>query len=752
MKQYYYFVFVNLTLLFFFQKEVIAQDEEISVFTECPNSCLGRGRCDATGSCHCWKPYTGSDCSLRTCPTGRAWVDFATANNVAHGTFVCSNMGMCNPENGRCVCREGFEGHNCARLKCPVNADTSIECSGNGHCMSMRMAAKTQNDVTLFRSIEYTNWEADMLWGCVCNYGWTGHDCSLKTCATGDDPVTNTNTADEIQLIDCAANGGTFKIKYRDQITAALAWDATAATVKAELEKISWLSEGVTVAHVAGTTACAASGAALSITFTHQPGDLPALVLIKTGLTKSTSGSVVLNTISSGAQNTYGTGTATITSVDGNRENVECSNQGTCNELTGSCTCRTGFESSNGKSNGQLGEAGKRGDCGYRSTVTTTCDTDDETLTKCYNVGGQCINDDNLAARCDCILPTTTQAGYGGHMCRTIKCPIGKVWFAEPITGTRRDNSYAECSGAGVCDRLSGVCTCEIWAAGRACDKMACTVTGATQCSGQGQCLSISEWAPHSRDEAGDLRGVTYTETDTTWDANRIYACMCNRKIYKGPKTGNVVDVFGYACSRHICPHGDIPDTIRQYNEIQNLYCKADGGTLKLTFRGETTRPIAYNAVALESGEDTSSASGTGYRESVQKKLHELVEITEVCHNDVCSGVTVSYDTGSAICSSSGVTTSFTFTSEFGDLPPLVIDASSLTISSGSVETKIYEYVKGTKEMLECSGRGLCDTMKGSCKCHTGYISSDGEGNIGQRGDCGAYTAFQTTEGFSVRI
>ena len=98
------------------------------------------------------------------------------------------------------------------------------------------------------------------------------------------------------------------------------------------------------------------------------------------------------------------------------------------------------------------------------------------------------------------------------------------------------------------------------------------------------------------------------------------------------------------------------------------------------------------------------------------------------------------------------MTTSFTFTSEFGDLPPLVIDASSLTIASGRVETKIYEYVKGTKEMVECSGRGLCDIMKGNCQCHTGYISSDGEGNIGQRGDCGAYTAFQTTEGFSVRI
>ena len=207
--------------------------------------------------------------------------------------------------------------------------------------------------------------------------------------------------------------------------------------------------------------------------------------------------------------------------------------QGTCDEATG--TCRIGFGSSNGKLNLQVGEAGYRGDCGYRSIITTTCDTDDETSTKCYSLGGACLNDDTYEARCSCISPTTTQPGFGGHMCKQVLCPVGKVWFAEALSSTERDTSYAECSGAGVCDRLSGDCTCEKWAAGRACEKMACVETGKTICSGQGQCLSISQWAPHSRDENGILRGVTYTETDTTWDANRIYGCMCDRKIYKGP-------------------------------------------------------------------------------------------------------------------------------------------------------------------------------------------------------------------------
>ena len=112
----------------------------------------------------------------------------------------------------------------------------------------------------------------------------------------------------------------------------------------------------------------------------------------------------------------------------------------------------------------------------------------------------------------------------------------------------------------------------------------------------------------------------------------------------------------------------------------------------------------------------------------------------------------ISYNTGSALCSATGVTTSITFLAEFGDPPLLEFDASGLTLSGGSVEAKIYEYVKGTKEFVECSNRGLCNTQSGQCECHMGYISSDGFGNIGQRADCGAYSPYQTTEGYSVRI
>merc|ERR1719163_1901972 len=45
--------------------------------------------------------------------------------------------------------------------------------------------------------------------------------------------------------------------------------------------------------------------------------------------------------------------------------------------------------------------------------------------------------------------------------------------------------------------------------------------------------------------------------------------------------------------------------------------------------------------------------------------------------------------------------------------------------------------VRGTKENVECSDRGLCDRAEGICTCFTGFASSDGDGNSGSRGDCG---------------
>ena len=43
---------------------------------------------------------------------------------------------------------------------------------------------------------------------------------------------------------------------------------------------------------------------------------------------------------------------------------------------------------------------------------------------------------------------------------------------------------------------------------------------------------------------------------------------------------------------------GDDPNTTGQSDETQTIFCSAEGGTFKLSFRGETTISIAYNAAA----------------------------------------------------------------------------------------------------------------------------------------------------------
>ena len=57
---------------------------------------------------------------------------------------------------------------------------------------------------------------------------------------------------------------------------------------------------------------------------------------------------------------------------------------------------------------------------------------------------------------------------------------------------------------------------------------------------------------------------------------------------------------------------------------------------------------------------------------------------------------------------------------------------------SGCTEAlNIVQTTAGSKEFLECSGRGSCDRAKGKCKCFDGMQSSNGAGKSGLRGDCG---------------
>lgn len=85
------------------------------------------------------------------------------------------------------------------------------------------------------------------------------------------------------------------------------------------------------------------------------------------------------------------------------------------------------------------------------------------------------------------------------------------------------------------------------------------------------------------------------------------------------------------------------------------------------------------------------------------------------------------------------------FTEDFGDLPLLipvsgpgvVVLVPTLAYDSHGKE---FQSVKGTKESSPCSNKGMCSQESGACECEPGYVSSNGKGQPGNRGDCGFKT------------
>ncbi|CAM9299639.1 unnamed protein product [Hapterophycus canaliculatus] len=205
----------------------------------CPNSCNRRGDCNPFGRCDCWDGWDGADCSERTCSTGLAWSDRATGTDTAHGISECSNRGECDRASGRCKCMSGFSGAACERTNCPRG------CSGHGHCRSLSDYAEHYRGAESIQYLYSDVWDSEKLHTCICDAGYHGFDCSLRTCPTGDDPLT-TDQVNEVQLIACEATAGSFVLYYEGHPATTLPYDASEVDVQSALSAIS-LIQGVNV-------------------------------------------------------------------------------------------------------------------------------------------------------------------------------------------------------------------------------------------------------------------------------------------------------------------------------------------------------------------------------------------------------------------------------------------------------------------------------------------------------------------------
>lgn len=224
---------------------------------ECPNGCSSHGKCTAYDMCLCYRNWMSNDCSERVCQFGLAHVDtpkgdldassgvldgtditvalnsemypYGTTeqfpammagddylDNTAHYYMECSNKGICDREAGTCECFPGYEGSACQRASCPSNGGAT--CSGHGTCETIKQIAAADNDNI------YELWDEKATMGCVCDAGYYGADCALRECKYGADPLyfdDNANIRYSNWTIVMATRGateleGTYSITFYD--------------------------------------------------------------------------------------------------------------------------------------------------------------------------------------------------------------------------------------------------------------------------------------------------------------------------------------------------------------------------------------------------------------------------------------------------------------------------------------------------------------------------------------------------------
>ena len=220
----------------------------------------------------------------------------------------------------------------------------------------------------------------------------------------GDDPLTGSQSND-VQLLECHADFGTFTLSFGKETTSPISVDSSVADVMNALNALPSLvgqDPKVSVSWTGGINqVCIASGNQIQVTFLQSFGDLPLIIPDGTHLGQTSVADTPIIT----AQKV----------ITGDTESEVCSNHGHCDETTGVCECLTDWMTSDG-----YGNAGTRGDCGYLSSGTTSsCPGEPACLGK-----GHCSGPPDY--RCQC------ETGRSGPDCALIDCPVGPSWFSMP--------------------------------------------------------------------------------------------------------------------------------------------------------------------------------------------------------------------------------------------------------------------------------------------------------------------------------
>ena len=223
----------------------------------------------------------------------------------------------------------GYTGSACQRSKC-LN-----DCSGHGTCTSMRRYAREAQAIPLSSTVyqydatdSYTAWDSDMIFACLCDSSWAvglgagetqqpeyfGPDCSLRHCASGDDPRT-TSTMNPIA-------------------TYSASWSGTTLTIdEVKLGKVT-VGQRLSGAGIVMGTYVSAFGTGTGSTGTYT--------LSQSHSNSSGTINGLFHHNETDCEGMLPPGGATP-GLAGNLCQVDCSNRGICNYQTGVCACFDDF-------------------------------------------------------------------------------------------------------------------------------------------------------------------------------------------------------------------------------------------------------------------------------------------------------------------------------------------------------------------------------------------------------------------------
>eukprot|EP00750_Incisomonas_marina_P016167 INCI19038.3.p1 GENE.INCI19038.3~~INCI19038.3.p1 ORF type:complete len:303 (+),score=31.48 INCI19038.3:366-1274(+) len=201
----------------------------------------------------------------------------------------------------------------------------------------------------------------------------------------------------------------------------------------------------------------------------------------------------------------------------------------------------------------------------------------------CSKIRLQCPNDCNGHGACDYATGVCTcDDGWGSSSdvsdyksldCSLRTCPSGISWSGVP-TSAITARTRRECSGVGICNKLSGECKCSGLFFGDACEYSGCP----NSCSGHGRCVNNFEVCEEpSVEPVGQTTNVTYglVTSDEAWDSARIFGCVCDSSWSVGTGNGELQrsEYYGGDCSLRRCPSGDDPIT-----DVDETDCEGVGG------------------------------------------------------------------------------------------------------------------------------------------------------------------------------